>query len=96
MDNEAAVIRVAASSHPAEVAGAIAGMVRNGKEPTIRAIGAAAVNQAVKAIAVARTYLEPEGVGLAFVPSFFDTEINGEERTGLRFVIETRPCEPEE
>ena len=74
------IIKVAADSRTTAVAGAIAGMVRDGRMPVLRAIGAAAVNQAVKAVAIARGYLKPAGVDIAHVPS--STELESDRRTG--------------
>ena len=84
------IMRVRADSSPASVAGAIAGAVREDGRVEIDAIGAGAVNQAVKAIAIARGYVAPGGVNLACVPAFRDELVNGEERTVIRFLVEPR------
>ena len=83
-------LKVSASSRPTLVAGAIAGMVRERGRAEMQAIGAAAINQAVKAIAVARGYMAPAGVDLVCVPGFVDVMVDAEERTAIRFVIEPR------
>ena len=86
----AQVLQVASSSQPSAVAGAIAGILRERKLCEIQAIGAGAINQTVKAIAIARGYLAPTGIELMCVPSFADIEINGEERTAIRFKVEIK------
>ncbi len=65
-------------------------MIRQVGQAELQAIGAGAINQAVKAIAIARSYLEDEGIDLWCVPSFIELAIDGEERTTLRFVIEVQ------
>lgn len=82
------ILRVAATSSPATVAGAIAGMFRDGhKEVLLSAIGAGAVNQTVKAIGIARGYVAPAGLNLAAIPSFQDEVLSGEGRTVMRFRV---------
>ncbi len=81
------IIKVAADSRTTAVAGAIAGMVRDGRTPVLQAIGAGAVNQAVKAVVIARGYLEPDGIDIACVPSFTEIEIDGQERTAVRLEV---------
>jgi stage V sporulation protein S len=56
----------------------------------VQAIGAGAVNQTVKAIGIARGYVAPAGINLITIPAFLDIEVNGEERTAIRFIIEPR------
>jgi stage V sporulation protein S len=85
-----AALKVSSSSRPAAVAGAIAGMVRERGHVELQAIGAGAINQAVKAIALARGYLAPERVDLVCIPSFVDVVVNEAERTAIRFVVEPR------
>lgn len=84
------LLQVASSSQPASVAGAIAGVIRERRVCELQAIGAGAINQTVKAIAIARGYMAPAGVDLICTPSFSDIEINGEERTAIRFKVEAR------
>ncbi len=84
------LFRVASTSNPASVAGAIAGSIREKGRCEMQAIGAGAINQSVKAIAIARGYVAPAGMDLIFVPAFLDIEIGGEERTAIKFVIEPR------
>ncbi len=82
------IIKVSARSRTAAVAGAIAGVMRESHHAEVQAIGAGAVNQAVKAIVIAKGYLAEEGVNITCVPSFVDVDIDAQERTAIRFVIE--------
>lgn len=82
------VIKVSARSRTAAVAGAIAGVMRESDHAEVQAIGAGAVNQAVKAIVIAKGYMAEEGVHISCVPSFVDVNIDDQERTAIRFVIE--------
>lgn len=83
-------IRVAAQSRSTAVAGAIAGVVREQGRAQVQAIGAGAVNQAVKACAIARGFLALDGMDVICVPTFADVEIGGQERTAIRISIEPR------
>lgn len=82
------IVKVAATSRPTAVAGAIAGIIRDNQRAEVQAIGAGAVNQAIKAIAVAVDYLEPEGINICCVPRFTDIMLGDQERTAIRFNIE--------
>lgn len=84
---ESGCLKVSSKSSPAAVAGAIAGMVKDGSDVEVQAVGAGAVNQAVKAIAISRGFLSPIGIEIACVPSFADIIIDGEFRTAIRFVV---------
>jgi len=84
------VIKVAARSRSTSVAGAIAGVVRECGRAEVQAIGAGAVNQAVKAAAIARGYLELDGIDVICIPSFVEVEIDGQERTAIKLSIEPR------
>jgi stage V sporulation protein S len=84
------ILKVAATSPPVAVAGAIASVIQRSRHVEVQTIGAGAVNQAVKAIAIARGYLAAGGLDLLFVASFIDLSIGGEERTGIRLLIEVR------
>ena len=84
------ILKVSATSKPVAVAGAIAGVVRTQKKVGVQAIGAGAINQAIKAIAISRGYVAPGGLDLVCIPSFIDISIDGEERTGIRLVVEVR------
>ena len=87
---ESGCLKVSSKSSPASVAGAIAGMVKDGVGVEIQAVGAGAVNQAVKAIAISRGFLSPIGIEIACIPSFADIVIDGEYRTAIRFAVEPR------
>jgi stage V sporulation protein S len=84
------IIRVAAQSRSTAVAGAIAGVVREQGRADVQAIGAGAVNQAVKAVAIARGFLALDGIDVVCVPSFADVDIGGQERTAIRMAVEPR------
>lgn len=84
------VIKVAAESRTSAVAGAIAGVVREHKRAEVQAIGAGAVNQAVKATAIARGYLHEDGLDVICIHEFTSVEIDGKERTAIRLVVEPR------
>jgi stage V sporulation protein S len=84
------IIRVSAKSRAPSVAGAIAGVVREAGRADVQAIGAGAVNQAVKATAIARGFLLLDGLDVVCIPSFVDVEIDGAERTAIRLSIEPR------
>jgi stage V sporulation protein S len=84
------IIKVKGTSRTSAVAGAIAGVMREFKHAEVQAIGASAVNQAVKAMALAKSYLVQDGIDIVFCPEFVDVEIDEKVRTAIKFVIETR------
>ena len=84
------VIKVSGSSRTSAVAGAIAGVFREHKRAEVQAIGAGAVNQAVKALILARGYLKEDGYEVICSPEFADVEIDGKVRTAIKFVVEER------
>ena len=84
------IIKVAAKSRSTAVAGAIAGVVRESGRAEVQAIGAGAVNQAVKAVAIARGYLELDGIVVICIPSFVEVEIDGQERTAIKLTVEPK------
>lgn len=84
-------LKVSSKSSPASVAGAIAGLVKDGLPVEIQSVGAGAVNQAIKAIAIARGFLIPSGVDVMCTPTFQDIEINGESRTAIRISVYAHP-----
>jgi stage V sporulation protein S len=86
-------IKVKAVSRTAGVAGAIAGVIREEKYAEVQAIGAGAVNQAVKALVLARSFLEQDSIDIFFVPEFVNVEIEGKVRTAIKFVVEVRQIE---
>jgi stage V sporulation protein S len=81
------IIKVSARSRTAAVAGAIAGVIREADRAEVQAIGAGAVNQAVKAIIIAQGYLAEESVGIVCSPSFVNIMIDDQERTAIRIVV---------
>jgi stage V sporulation protein S len=89
-DDTPELIKVSARSRSTAVAGAIAGVVRQHQFAEIQAIGAGAVNQAVKALAIAQGYLERDSIDIVCTPAFTEVDIDGQERTAVRFTVELR------
>jgi len=90
VDSGPDIIKVSARSRSTAVAGAIAGVVRQHNMAEVQAIGAGAVNQAVKALAIARGYLERDEIDIVTTPYFTEVDIDGQERTAVRFRVEPR------
>ena len=88
------VIKVAGNSRTSAVAGAIAGVFREHQYAEVQAIGAGAVNQAIKALVLATKYLEKDGFNIAFVPHFSDVEIDGKVRTAVKMSVEEHVPSP--
>lgn len=86
--SNAEVLKVSTRSRPSAVAGAIAGVIRESGIAEVQSIGAGATNQAIKAVAIARSYLMEEGIDIYCVPSFIDVAIDDEERTAIKLVIQ--------
>ena len=84
------VLKVSAQSNPKSVAGALAAVLRENGSAEMQAVGAGAVNQAIKAVAIARGFVAPNGIDLVAIPAFAEITIDGEERTAIRFIIEPR------
>ena len=84
------VIKVSANSRTSAVAGAIAGVIREHKHAEVQAIGAGAVNQSIKALVLAKNYLQSEGVMIACVPEFVEIDIDGKVRTAIKLVVEPK------
>jgi stage V sporulation protein S len=84
------VLKVSAKSNPNSVAGALAGVIREHGKAEMQSIGAGALNQAIKALAIARGFVAPSGVDLVCIPAFVDIQIDGEERTGIKLIIGPR------
>ncbi|MFL7837674.1 MAG: stage V sporulation protein S [Candidatus Promineifilaceae bacterium] len=84
------IIKVSARSRTAAVAGAIAGVIRDTNRAEVQAIGAGAVNQAIKAIVVAKGYLAEEDVDIVCTPSFVEICIDDQERTAIRLLVEPK------
>jgi len=88
------ILKVSSRSNPNSVAGAMAGVVRQSGAVEVQVVGAGALNQAVKAVAIARGYLTPSNVDLVCIPTFADIEIDGESRTAIRLSVEDRTHKP--
>jgi stage V sporulation protein S len=86
----ASVLKVSAKSNPNSVAGALAAVLRERETAELQAVGAGAINQAIKAVAIARSYLKAGHIDVVCVPSFIDVDINGNERTGISLAVERR------
>jgi len=84
------VLKVSSNSSPNKVAGALAGVLRENGNAELQAVGAGALNQGVKAVAIARGFVAPSGVDLICIPAFTDIEIDGEERTAIKLIVEPR------
>jgi len=84
------VLKVSTRSRPSAVAGAIAGVIRESGMAEVQSIGAGATNQAIKAVAIARSYLSEEAIDIVCIPSFIDVSIDDEERTAIRLLVERR------
>ena len=84
------ILKVSSKSKPNAVAGALAGVLREKGAAEIQAIGAGALNQAVKAVAIARGFVAPGGMNIVCIPAFIDVEINGEKRTAIKLTVEPR------
>ena len=84
------ILKVSAQSNPKSVAGALAAVMREKGSAEMQAVGAGAVNQSIKAIAIARGFVAPNGIDLIAIPVFAEIEIDGEERTAIRFIVQPR------
>ena len=84
------IIKVKGTSRTSAVAGAIAGVFRENHRAEVQAIGASAVNQSVKALALSRSYLSQDGIDVIFIVEFVDVEIEEKVRTAMKFTVEER------
>ena len=84
------VLKVSTKSNPNAVAGALAAIIKEKNTVEIQAIGAGALNQAIKAIAIARGFVAPSGKNLNCIPAFTDIVIDGEERTAIKLIVQPR------
>lgn len=84
------VLKVSTKSNPNSVAGALAAIIKERNTVEIQAVGAGAINQAIKAIAIARGFVAPSGKDIVCIPAFTDIEIDGEERTAIKLIIQAR------
>ncbi len=81
------LLKISSKTRPTALAGALAGVIRENGKAEMQAVGAGAVNQAVKAIAIARGYLAPSGIDLVCIPAFVDVKIDDTEKTAIRFIV---------
>lgn len=84
------VLKVSSKSNPNSVAGALAGVIREHGSAEIQAVGAGAINQSVKAVAIARGFVSPSGIDLICIPAFSDIIIDGEERTAIKLIVQPK------
>ncbi len=84
------ILKVSAHSKPKSVAGALAAVIRERGRAEVQAVGAGAVNQAIKAIAITRGFVAPNGINLITIPAFTEIMIDNEERTAIKFIVEPR------
>ena len=84
------VLKVSTKSNPNSVAGALAGVLRESGTAELQAIGAGALNRAIKAVAIARGFVAPHGIDLICIPAFADIQIDGQERTAIKLIVEPR------
>lgn len=81
------ILKVSAKSNPNSVAGAIVGLIKDTNRAEMQAIGAGALNQAIKAVAIARGFVAPAGVDLVCVPAFAEVEVEGESKTSIKLIV---------
>lgn len=84
------LLKVSSKSNPNSVAGAIAGVIREKGVAEVQSIGAGALNQAIKAVAIARGFLAPIGIELVCIPAFSEINVDGEERTAIKLIVEPK------
>ena len=84
------ILKVSSKSKPNSVAGALANVFREKGKVEIQAVGAGALNQAIKSIAIARGFVAPSGKDLVCIPAFSDISIDGEERTAIKLIVESK------
>ncbi len=84
------ILKVSSHSRSSAVAGAIAGVIRDSGRAEVQAVGAGAVNQATKAVAIARGFLALDGLDVICIPAFTDVAIGDQERTAIKLIIEPR------
>ena len=84
------ILKVSSKSNPSKVAGAIANVFREQGVAEIQAIGAGSLNQAIKAVAIARGFVAPSGKNLVIIPAFSDITIDGAEKTAIKLIIEAK------
>lgn len=84
------ILKVSSKSNSSKVAGAIANIFREKGSVEIQTIGAGSLNQAIKAICIARGFVAPSGVNLVCIPAFTDIEIEGAEKTAIKLIVEAK------
>ena len=84
------ILKVSSKSNPNSVAGALANVYREKGTVEIQAVGAGALNQAIKAVAIARGFVAPSGKNLVCIPALSDIAIDGEERTAIKLIVEAK------
>ncbi len=84
------ILKVSSKSNPSKVAGAIANIFRESGMVELQTVGAGSLNQAIKAIAIARGFVAPSGKNLVVIPAFSDIEIEGEPKTAIKLIVETK------
>lgn len=84
------VLKISTKSNPNSVAGAIAGLIKERGRAEMQVIGAGAINQAIKAVAIARGFVAPSGIDLICIPAFTEVRIDDEDRTGVKLLVEPR------
>ena len=84
------ILKVGSKSNPSKVAGAIANIFRENGSVGIQTVGAGSLNQAIKAVAIARGFVAPMGDNLVAIPAFSDIQINGEPKTAIKLIIESK------
>lgn len=84
------ILKISSTSKPSAIAGALAGAVREKGRAEMQVIGAGALNQAIKAIAIARGFVAPSGIDLICIPAFADINVDGQEKTAIRLLVQPR------
>ena len=84
------ILKVSSKSNPNSVAGALANVFREKGRVEVQAVGAGAINQAIKSIAIARGFVAPSGMNLICIPAFSDITIEGEEKTAIKLIVEAK------
>ena len=84
------ILKVSTKSNPNSLAGALANVFREKGVVEIQAVGAGALNQAIKAVAIARGFVAPSGKNLVCIPAFQDIAIDGEERTAIKLIVQPK------
>ena len=80
------ILKISSKSNPNSVAGAITAIIKEYQKVELQTVGAGAINQAVKSIAIARGFLAPAGIDLICIPAFVEINIDGSTRTGIKFM----------